>query len=140
MPIGPFLAGQAFEPETIREMSLALEQVCDAPSLKLVDNAATRLIAGKIVELAQRGVRGVSTLTSMTLKEFQRVRQGTGPSPQFHSGNSLPCQASARVPGTQCPVCNLIQCLRSGGPLPLHKTAGSAPGSLNDRRLGGASL
>ena len=73
MPIRPFLAGQAFEPETICEMSLALEQVCDALSLKLVDDAATTLIAGKIVELALRGVRDVSTLTSMTLKEFQHT-------------------------------------------------------------------
>lgn len=73
MPIRPFLAGQAFEPETIREMSLALEQVCDALSLKMVDDAATRLIAGKIIELAQRGVQDVSTLTSMTLKEFKHT-------------------------------------------------------------------
>ena len=29
MAIRPFLAGQAFEPETIREMSLALENVCE---------------------------------------------------------------------------------------------------------------
>jgi hypothetical protein len=34
MPIRPFLAGQAFEPETIRDMSLALERVCDALCLK----------------------------------------------------------------------------------------------------------
>src|SRR5579872_2365662 len=47
MPIRPFLAGQAFEPETISEMSLALERVCDALSLKMVDDAATRLIAGR---------------------------------------------------------------------------------------------
>ena len=73
MPIRPFLADQAFEPETIREMSLALERVCDALSLKLVDDAATRMIAGKIIELAQRGVQDVSTLTSMTLKEFKRA-------------------------------------------------------------------
>jgi hypothetical protein len=45
MPIRPFLAGQAFEPETIRDMSLALEKVCDALSLRMVDDAATRLIA-----------------------------------------------------------------------------------------------
>ena len=70
MPIRPFLADQAFELETIREMSLALERVCDALSLKLVDDG---MIAGKIVELAQRGVQDVSTLTSMTLKEFKRV-------------------------------------------------------------------
>jgi len=73
MPIHPFLAGQAFEPEAIREMSLALEKVCDALSLKLVDDAATRLIAGKIIELAQRGVHDVPTLTSMTLKEFRHA-------------------------------------------------------------------
>ena len=73
MPIRPFLADQAFEPETIREMSLALERVCDVLSLKLVDDAATRMIAGKIIELAQRGVHDVSTLTSMTLKEFKRA-------------------------------------------------------------------
>jgi hypothetical protein len=29
MPITPFLAGKAFEPELIREMSLALETVCE---------------------------------------------------------------------------------------------------------------
>jgi hypothetical protein len=38
MPIRPFLAGQAFEPETIRDMSLALERVCEALSLKMVDD------------------------------------------------------------------------------------------------------
>jgi hypothetical protein len=73
MPIRPFLAGQAFEPETIRDMSLALEKVCDALSLKMVDDAATRLIAEKIIELTQRGVRDVSNLTAMTLKEFKHT-------------------------------------------------------------------
>jgi hypothetical protein len=73
MPIRPFLANQAFEPETIRDMSLALEKVCDALSLRMVDDAATRLIAEKIIELAQRGVQDVATLTAMTLKEFKRT-------------------------------------------------------------------
>jgi hypothetical protein len=73
MSIRPFLSSRAFEPETIREMSLALEKVCDALSLKMVDDAATRLIAGKIIELAQRGVQDVATLTAMTLKEFKRA-------------------------------------------------------------------
>ena len=65
MPIRPFLAGQAFDPETIRDMSLALQKVCDALSLKMIDDAATRMIAEKIIELAQRGVRDVSSLTAM---------------------------------------------------------------------------
>jgi hypothetical protein len=38
----PFLSGEAFEPETIREMSLALESVCKTLGLKVVDDPATR--------------------------------------------------------------------------------------------------
>jgi hypothetical protein len=70
MPIRPFLAGKPFEPEIIREMSLALETVCEKLQLKLTDDPATRLVASKIIELAQRGVRDAATLSAMTLKEF----------------------------------------------------------------------
>jgi len=71
MPIRPFLVGQAFEPEIIREMSLALENVCETLALRLVDDPNARLVASKIIELAQRGVRDAPTLTAMTLKEFK---------------------------------------------------------------------
>jgi hypothetical protein len=71
MPITPYLVGQAFEPEAIRQMSLALESVCDTLNLRLTDDPNTRLVASKIIELAQRGVRDVPTLTAMTLKEFE---------------------------------------------------------------------
>jgi hypothetical protein len=71
MPIRPFLAGQAFEPEVIREMSLALETVCGKLNLALSDDPAPQLVASKIIELAQRGVRDAATLTAMTIKEFK---------------------------------------------------------------------
>jgi len=71
MPITPYLAGQAFEPELIREMSLALKTVCDTLNLRLTDDPNARLVASKIVELAQRGVRDAPTLSAMTLKEFK---------------------------------------------------------------------
>lgn len=71
MPIRPFLSLQAFDPETIDKMSAALQSVCDTLSLKMVDDAATRLVARKIVELAQRGVRDADALRVMTLKEFK---------------------------------------------------------------------
>jgi hypothetical protein len=71
MPIRPFLAGQAFEPEFIRQMSLALENVCETLGLTLNDDANTRLVASKIIELAQRGVRDAATLSTMALKEFK---------------------------------------------------------------------
>jgi hypothetical protein len=72
MLIRPFLSGQAFDPETIDRMSEALKGVCDTLSLKMVDDAATRLVAQKIIELAQRGVRDVATLQSMALSEFKK--------------------------------------------------------------------
>ena len=71
MPIRPYLAGQAFEPESIRVMSLALENVCEKLELRLTDDPATRLVASTIIELTQRGVRDAPTLTAMTLKEFK---------------------------------------------------------------------
>ena len=55
MPIRPFLAGEAFEPEVINAMSRALERTCSALELSLVDDTATRLVAEKIIEFAQRG-------------------------------------------------------------------------------------
>jgi hypothetical protein len=49
---------QAFEPELIREMSLAVENVCETSRLTLHDDANTRLVASKIIELAQRWCAG----------------------------------------------------------------------------------
>jgi hypothetical protein len=71
MSIRPFLSSQAFDPETIAKMSEALQSVCDTLSMKVVDDAATRLVARKIIELAQRGVRDAAALRAMTLKEFK---------------------------------------------------------------------
>ena len=71
MPIRGFLSGQAFEPEVVRQMSLALETVCETLRLRLTDDPNTRLVASKIIELAQRGGRDAPTLSAMTLKEFK---------------------------------------------------------------------
>ena len=70
MPIRPFLSGPAFDPETIREMSLALESVCNTLGLKVIDDAATRLVAEKN-RANQHGVHRVATLHAMTVKEFK---------------------------------------------------------------------
>jgi len=71
MPIRGFLAGQAFEPEVVRQMSLALETICGKFGMKLADDPATRVVALKIIELAERGVRDAPTLSEMTLKELK---------------------------------------------------------------------
>lgn len=71
MPIRPFLAGQPFDPEIIEAMSGALETVCQALGLNIVDDPATRLVAQKIIELAQRGMRDAATLSAAVLQEFK---------------------------------------------------------------------
>ena len=71
MPIRGFLSGQAFEPEVVRQMSLALKNVCGKFGMKLTEDPATRVVALKIIELAQRGVRDAPTLTEMTIKELK---------------------------------------------------------------------
>ncbi len=69
MPIRPFLAGQAFEPEIIEQMSAAF--ACEALRLELRDDPATRLVARTIIELAERGVWDAQDLLDMTLRDFR---------------------------------------------------------------------
>jgi hypothetical protein len=70
MPIRSFLSSHDFDPELITVMSHALERVCDALRLKLIDDIATRLVAERIVALAQRGISDADTLVLMVLKDF----------------------------------------------------------------------
>ena len=70
MPITPYLAHQAFEPEAIETMSAAFVAACDALHLKVGDDPATRVVAEKVINLAQRGIRDPIMLRTMTLKEF----------------------------------------------------------------------
>ena len=56
--------------ETISEMSDA-SNVCKALSLKMIDDAATRAVAQKIIEMAQSGASGADKLHSLALQEFQ---------------------------------------------------------------------
>jgi hypothetical protein len=72
MPIRPFLPGQAFDPDVISEMSQALTEACDELGLHRIDDAATRLVAEKIIRLAQRGIRGAVTLQMMAVEEVTR--------------------------------------------------------------------
>jgi hypothetical protein len=72
VPIRPYLSGQAFEPEMIRLMSLVFESACKAMRLSpSVDDGATRMVAQKIIELAQRGIRNQAELLRRTLEEFK---------------------------------------------------------------------
>jgi hypothetical protein len=76
MPIRPFLAGQPFEPEIISIMSLAFQRSCDALGLKqTADDPATRMVAAKVIELTQRGIRDPERLTRMTMEAFDAMNE-----------------------------------------------------------------
>jgi len=51
-------------------------QSCDSLHLKVGDDPATRLVAEKIINLAQRGIRDPIMLRTMTLKEFDLSDEG----------------------------------------------------------------
>jgi hypothetical protein len=52
-------------------MSAAFQSVCEALGLKPVDDAVTRLVAEKIIELTESGINSTATLHLLTLKEFR---------------------------------------------------------------------
>ena len=70
MPIRRFLQSQAFDPEMINEMAIALERACVVMRLRDGDDQVTELVAGKIIELVQRGVVGADRLSSQAVKEL----------------------------------------------------------------------
>ena len=71
MPITPFLMGQAFDPELVEAMGAAFVSTCDALGLTVRTDAITTLVAEKIVELAQRGLRNPTAMHLMAINEIQ---------------------------------------------------------------------
>jgi hypothetical protein len=65
-------ANQAFDAKAIREMSLALESVCNALGLHVDDEAARIRVAEKIIKLAGHGVHG-ATLHATAVRSSKRT-------------------------------------------------------------------
>ena len=75
MPITHFLAGQSFDLEVIESMSAAFAAACGVLQLKVgKDDPATRFVAEKVIELAQRGVRSHDDAERIWFKRWKRVR------------------------------------------------------------------
>ena len=70
MAATPFLVGHPFEPEDIEKMSEAFVVACE--KLRLTDRTdpITELVARKIIEFAQRGIRDPDMLILQTLRDF----------------------------------------------------------------------
>jgi hypothetical protein len=70
MSINLFVNGEAFEPETIQTMSQALSGACEALGLQFKDDAATRLLAMRIIDLAQTGEHDPKLLKAAAVEGF----------------------------------------------------------------------
>jgi hypothetical protein len=71
MPITPFLRNQAFDPETVEVMGKAFVITCEALGLSDRSDAMTKLVAEKIIELAQRGFKNPLKLHLAAMTEFE---------------------------------------------------------------------
>ena len=71
MPITPFLRDQAFDPETVEAVGTAFATTCKTLGLSNRDDAMTKLVAEKIIELAQRGHKNPTALHLAAINEFK---------------------------------------------------------------------
>ena len=71
MPITPFLRGQAFDPELVNAMGAAFSETCGALGLTERSDPITTLVAEKIIELAERGLRNASAIHLMAMTELK---------------------------------------------------------------------
>ena len=74
VPITPFLRGQAFDPELVNAMGAALSKTCDALGLTERADPITTLVAEKIIELAERGLRNPTAIHRMAWPNLNLIR------------------------------------------------------------------
>jgi len=72
VPITPFLRGQAFDPVLVNAMGAALSKTCDA--LGLTERTEITLVAEKIIELAERGLRNPTAIHRMAWPNLNLIR------------------------------------------------------------------
>jgi hypothetical protein len=82
MPIRPYLQGQAFDPDSIRVMSVAFENACNQLGILDKHDAVTKIVARTVIDMAQRGFRDEASLTDAVMQEFRPApRSGQPPAP-----------------------------------------------------------
>jgi len=81
MPIRPYLQGQAFDPDSIRIMSVAFENACKQLGILNKHDAVTKIVARTVIEMAQRGFRDEDSLTDAVMQEFRPGAPSHPPTP-----------------------------------------------------------
>jgi hypothetical protein len=70
MSIIPYLSRQAFGPDVTRAMGVAFDEVCSALAIDNTGVVQPRIVARKIVELAQMGEHDPERLRDRALESF----------------------------------------------------------------------
>ncbi|HEV3188853.1 MAG TPA: hypothetical protein VGY54_00075 [Polyangiaceae bacterium] len=70
-PIIPFRSGQEFDPETVEAMGQAFVATCESLGLSDRNGAMAKLVAEKIIELAQRGIKKSTELHFVAMNDFR---------------------------------------------------------------------
>jgi hypothetical protein len=81
----PFLRDDAFDPEALRAMSMALDAVCRTLQVD-GDQHAREVVAARIIELARRGERDPERLRDRVLWEAGASPSVVPPDPVQHAG------------------------------------------------------
>jgi hypothetical protein len=71
MPIYRLLEREAFDPELVAMMGHVFEDVLRTLDLVDREDPLTKMIANKVIELAQTGVRSPARLKELTLEAFE---------------------------------------------------------------------
>jgi hypothetical protein len=73
VPITPFPARQAFDPEATRAMGIAFDNARKALGLADTTDGATEAVAMRVIELAQMGERDPEKIQAGVLATFNRT-------------------------------------------------------------------
>jgi hypothetical protein len=79
MSITPFVDDEAFTPEDLQAMGTAFDHARAALGLTDKKDDVTRLVADRIIELAQSGVRDPEQLCLSVMKEFHQATAYAAP-------------------------------------------------------------
>ncbi len=82
MPITPFLVQGNFGPDVIREMSEALESLCEVLHLPATATGARGILARRVITIAQTGERSGERMRDAVLAEMKISAQ------DHHIGNT----------------------------------------------------
>jgi hypothetical protein len=79
MPIRTFLNSDHFDPETVRILGVAFEQVCMALRIGDSDDDVRQALAKQIIEQAKAGERNPDLLCERALKEISQPQPQSTP-------------------------------------------------------------